>query len=83
MRMVGKVREGGKVGKRKKGERWEKWEGGRWEDGMWKVERLKSCKRDKMKETVGQGERMTWEKGNKQEKGMRESNQIREELAEV
>jgi hypothetical protein len=33
MRKVGKVREGWKVGKRKKGERWEKWDGGRWEDG--------------------------------------------------
>jgi hypothetical protein len=54
MRMVGKVREGGKVGKRKKGERWEKWDGG---DG--KVEGLKSWKRDIMKERGRQGERMT------------------------
>jgi hypothetical protein len=59
MRMAGKVREGWKVGKRKKVKRWEKWEGGRWEAGMWKVERLKSWKRDIMKETGGQGERMT------------------------
>jgi hypothetical protein len=33
---------------------------GRWEDGMWKVEGLKSWKRDKMKERGEQGERMIW-----------------------
>jgi hypothetical protein len=49
----------------------------RWKDGRWKVERLKSWKRGE------QGERMSWEKGIKQEKGMKGSNQIREEWAEV
>jgi hypothetical protein len=73
MRKVGKMREGWKVGKRKK-VKGGKVEGGRWEDRMWKVERLKSWKRDKMKERGGQGERMTLGKGIKQEKGMRGSN---------
>ncbi len=41
------------------------------------MERLKSWKRGE------QGERMSWEKGIKQEKGMKGSNQIREEWAEV
>jgi hypothetical protein len=49
-------------------------EGGRWEDGRWKVEWLKSWKRDKMEERVGQGERMTLGKENKQEYGMKGSN---------
>jgi hypothetical protein len=70
MRKVGKVREGWKVGKRKKGERWEKWDGG---DG--KVEGLKSWKRDRMKESGGLGERMILGE-RKKGKGMKGGNQI-------
>ncbi len=55
MRKVRKVREGWKVGKRKKGKRWKKCGGGRWEDGTRGRSNLEGGKVKKLEKGKNEG----------------------------